>query len=111
MTNNKLRDCLTLLSLSNVINGPTRITENSVTLIDPFIVSDTCDILDSGVIPVDRHVSSHRTIYVSVRIKLPMTNNYYREVWNYKNANVTVLNNLVEEFKWADDINENVTVY
>ena len=81
-TGNHLRDCLTLLRLliSNFINEPLRITKNRVELIDPVIVSSTCDILDTGVIPVDRHVCDHTATYVSVRIKLHMSNNFYRGV-------------------------------
>ena len=78
------------------MNEPTRIAENSRTLIDPVVVSDTCDTSDSGVFPVDRLVSDHRATYVSVTIKLSMSNDYYREVWNYKNADFTALNNLVQ---------------
>ena len=106
LTNNQLRDCLTLLGLNNVINEPTLITKNSVSLSDPVIVSDTLDILDSRVIPLDRHVSDYRASYVSVRLKLPISNKYYKQVWNYKNADFTALNNLVEQFSWDDDINE-----
>ena len=46
LTKNQLRDCMPLFSLKNVINEPTRVTENSSTLIDPVIVSAAFTVLD-----------------------------------------------------------------
>ena len=42
LTNSQMKDCLTIFSLRNVLNEPTRVTINSSTLIDPVIVSDAC---------------------------------------------------------------------
>ena len=41
LTNSQLRDCLSLFSLTNVIDEPTRITYTAVTLTDPVLVSDS----------------------------------------------------------------------
>ena len=49
----QILDCLTLFNLTNVIQEPTRIFGNSNYLIDPIIVSDACQVLDSGTISVD----------------------------------------------------------
>ena len=40
-----MKDCLTIFSLKNVLNEPTRVTINLSTLIDPVIVSDACTVL------------------------------------------------------------------
>lgn len=110
MQNTQLRDCLSLFNLTNVIEEPTRVTENSSTLIDPIIVSDNCKVLDSGTMDVDEYVSDHKATYVSVEINMNLSKSYYREVWNYRNADVELLNNLVENYNWDNIINDNTTV-
>ena len=66
-TNIQLRDCLSLFNLTNVIiNEPTRIAENSSTLIDPVLVSDACTVLDSGTLTIDNTISDHKATYVSI---------------------------------------------
>ena len=39
-----------------------------------------------------------------------LTNSYFREVWNYKNADFNLLNNLIEAFNWDTIINETRSV-
>ena len=67
---------MVLFNLTNVIPEPTRVTEHSITLIDTVIVSDSCNVLDSGVIPNDPNVSDNRATYVSLRTNLSLRNNY-----------------------------------
>lgn len=110
MNNTQLRDCLSMFNLNNVITEPTRITANSVTLIDPVLVTDSCDVLNSGIIPVDAKVSDHRATYISLKINLCLSNCYYRDVWIYKHADYTTLNNLIERFNWDEIINETVSI-
>lgn len=106
----QLRDCLSLFNLANVIKEPTRITLNSSTLIDPVLVSDTCVILDSGTIQMDNEISDHKATYVCLQIPFCLSKCYYREVWNYKNANFSQLNDLIRQYNWDSDINETLTI-
>ena len=39
-----------------------------------------------------------------------MSNSYYRDIWNYKNADYDKLNNFIFQFDWDSVINDNVTV-
>ena len=39
-----------------------------------------------------------------------LTNSYFREVWNYKNADFNLLNNLIEAINWDTIINETRSV-
>ena len=81
-----------------VIDEPTRITPAALTLIDPVLVSDSCTVLDSGILNVDGNIIDHKATYVSIRINVNLSTSSYREVWKYKNADYTTLNNLIEEF-------------
>ena len=92
----QLRDCLSLFNLSNVINEPTRVAENSTILIDPVLVSDACILLDSGTLTIDDTISDQKATYASIKIFVNTTRSYYREVWNYKRADYNRLNNLTE---------------
>ena len=102
LRNVQLADCLYLFSLRNVINEPTRVSDTVSFLIDPVIVSDSGDVLDSGVVAVDNSISDHRATYLSLKIDLNLCNNYYRQVWNYKHADYIRLNELIEQFNWND---------
>ena len=110
LTNLQLRDCLSLFNLTNVIKEPTRITPISSTLIDPIIVSYTCTILDSGTLTLDSEISDHKATYVCLQIPISLSQCYYRDVWNYKNANYNQLNDLIRQHDWDSDINETLTV-
>ena len=88
----------------------TRLTPNAATLIDSVLVSDSSIGLDSGTLNVDGIISDHKATYVSIRINVSLSTSYYREVWNYKNADYTTLNNQIEEFNWACIINESSSV-
>lgn len=90
-----------------MINEPTRVSDTVSSLIDPVIVSDSCDVLDSGVLAVDNSISDHRATYLSLKIDLNLCNNYYREVWNYKHADYIRLNELIELFHWNDVFDSN----
>ena len=71
----QLADCLYLSSLRNVINEPTRVGDTVSS--DPVIVSDSCDVLDSGILAVDNSISDHRATYLSLKIDLNLCNNNY----------------------------------
>ena len=73
-------------------------------------MSDSCIVLDSGILNVDEIISDHKATYVSIRINVNLSTSYYREVWNYTNSDNTTLNNLIEEFNWASIINESFSV-
>ena len=55
--NIQLRDCLSRFNLTNVINEPIRIAENSTTLMDPVLVSDACTVLDSVALTINNTIS------------------------------------------------------
>ena len=107
LTNVQLYNCLSLFNLTNVIKEPTRITPNSSTLIDPIILSDTCIILDFVTISVESEISDHKATYVCLQIPICLSQcYYYRDVWNYKNANYNHSNDLIRQ---QAEINETLT--
>ena len=105
-----MKDCLTIFSLRNVLNEPTRVTINSSTLIDPVIVSDACTVLDSGTMDVDELISDHKATYIAIQISIKISTSYYREVWNYRNADTERLNLLIRSYNWDSVINDNCAI-
>ena len=51
-----------LNSLSSIILQPTRITDNSSTLIDVILVTDSMTSLNADIIDIDSDVSDHKAI-------------------------------------------------
>ena len=105
-----MKDCLTIFSIRNVLNEPTRVTINSSILIDPVIVSDACTVLDSGTMDVDGFISDHKATYIAIQISIKISTSYYREVWNYRNANTERLNQLIRSYNWDSIINDNCAI-
>ena len=90
--------------------GCIRSTSDSVNFNRSYLLTDTCSVLDSGVIPVSDQISDHKATYVSLKIQTDLSNSYYRDIWNYKNADNNQLNNFIFQFDWDSVINDNVTV-
>ena len=83
---------------------------NSSTLIDPIIISDPCQILDSGTISVDNSVSDHKATFVSVKPKAPFNKPYFGEVLNYNNTNFEELNDKIRQYNWDHVLNDTLSV-
>lgn len=64
--NNLLSQCFDAYGFTQVINGPTRITSTSETLIDPMFVSDGVSVDKCGTINAD-HVADHQMVYCEVK--------------------------------------------
>ena len=105
-----MKDCLTIFSLRNVLNGPTRVTINSSTLIDPVIVSDACTVLDSGTMDVNEFISEHKSTFIAIQISIKISISYYREVWNYRNADTERLNQIIRSYNRDSIINDNCAI-
>ena len=69
--------------LSQLINQPTRVTEETRTLIDLFITNSEESILHSGVYPLS--ISDHNLIYAVRKISIPRSSPRYIETKSFKN--------------------------
>ena len=59
---------------------------------------------------MESEISDHKATYVCLQIPFSLSQCYYRDVWNYKNANYNQLNDLIRQHDWDSDINETLTV-
>ena len=102
--NHRLNDIMLTFNLKNVIREATRITNISSTLLDPILVSDTVNVLESSVISVENQIIDHSATVVVVRAPEKMNKTYKRDVWIYKHADYDSMNNLIKNFQWKDSL-------
>ena len=86
----ELSNILNSFNLRNVITEPTRIAENSETLIDLCIVNDIQKVNQSGVLHL--RISDHSLIYASYKIKKEKEPPIIRTVKNFQRVDNEKLN-------------------
>jgi hypothetical protein len=92
---------MTLNNLRNIITNPTRVTSNSSTLIDITVLSSSVHCFDAGIFETDRNITDHYGTYVHVKTDFMLEEPYKRRIWEYKKANFTLLNELIESTDWS----------
>ncbi|CAG2220419.1 unnamed protein product [Mytilus edulis] len=75
---------------------------NTPVLLDPILVSDSCDVYDSHVIQIDRTYSDHdgTIIFLNNLGRLQNNTTYKRMIWDYRNADFDKCNELIATFDW-----------
>ena len=92
------------------VNEPTRITENTATILDQF-VSNLYDILhDVHVLPPVSH-NDHCTISAKLKFKTHKSSAYKRFVWLYEQADFCGFRTALQQFNWdicfeGNDVND-----
>ena len=59
---------------------------------------------------VDEFINDHKATYIAIQISSKISTSYYREVWNYKNADTERLNQLMRSYDWDSIINDNFAI-
>ena len=96
----KLFDIMRLNDLKNMITEPTRTFNTRQSFLDPVLVSDNCNVLESYVIQVDRKYSDHEATIVCIKVPLKSINTNKRLVWDYRNADFEMCNKCTSSFNW-----------
>ena len=89
---NKLVELSESRNVDQLIKEPTRYNDNSESLLDLIFCYAPCLIMDSGVTSPLSNLD-HCTIFCKLNIKSYKQYAYYCEVWDYKTADFTELNN------------------
>ena len=110
----ELLNILNSLSLRNVITEPTRIAENSETLIDLCIVNEIQKVNQSGVLHLG--ISDHSLIYASYKVKKEKKPPIIRTVKNFQRVDNEKLNTELSLAPWSvcsvfDDIDDCVAAW
>ena len=98
----KFLDLIEVFQFDQIITQPTRITQNSETLIDVALTNSPENIANSGVLHVG--ISDHSLIYICRKISFIKSQPKLVESRNYKNYNPGYLNedldNLLNQYTW-----------
>lgn len=86
--------------LTNNIHEATRTTDTTNTLIDPILKSTDLVSLHSGVINTDNTLSDHKATYIFLKTGIIKSKCYIRKICDYKNADITRLNTIIENTDW-----------
>ena len=90
-------DLFTSYGFTQIIDIPTRVTNDTISLIDLFFADSTEDIICHGTLP---RISDHDGIVASYNIELnrPKTNS--KTVYDYANTDVVGLVNFIKSFNF-----------
>ena len=92
----KYTDCLKKCGLYQIINEPTRISNQSSTIIDHIVVSDNEKIFQCGVLPTG--FSDHYVIYCTRKVnKICINNENVVESRSLRNYSDVALNELIHK--------------
>lgn len=83
-----------------MIIEPTRTCSTRRSLLDPVLVSDNCNVLESYVMQVDRKYSDHEATIVYLKVPLKSINAHKRLVWDYRNADFETCYECISSFNW-----------
>ena len=103
-------------AMSQVINEPTHILDNSKSCIDLIFTSQPNMIMDSGVHPSLHSNCHHQIIYAKFDLKVFYPPPYERTVWHFSRANSDHIKKAINLFDWESslnnlDVNEQVSVF
>ena len=92
-----LRNLLLLNSMINIISEPTR----QQAILDPIIIPDDMEYLDSGIIVNTADISDHNATYILLSYHYEVQPSFERKVWLYKRANFDLLSQYIDMFDWT----------
>ena len=92
-----LRNFLLLNPKINIISEPTR----QQAILDPIIIPDDMEYLDSGIIVNTADISDHNATYILLPYHYEAQSSFERKVWLYKRANFDLLSQYIDLFDWT----------
>ena len=100
----ELDDLLDSLNMSQVINQPTHVRQNTHSCIDLIITDQPNLIVDSGVHPSLHQNCQHDIIYGVDNLQIPSPPTFKRSVWKYHEANVELLKSDLNSVNWDGEL-------
>ena len=109
MFDHKLNDTAQILDLSQVINEPTRVTNNTENLRDLIFTSNKNIVLNSGVLSSFGKLD-HFPIFIELELVPPIHNitESFISIWDYHNMDSTLLTNILINTNWTSIMNTDI---
>ena len=93
-----------LFNLKNVIEKPRRVTDHSRTLLDPIIVSDTINFVNSDVFKLPDNVSDHDASVVTIQCSKNISRSFKREIWQHQKNYYEKFEEILNEINWNEKL-------
>jgi len=87
-----------------VINKPTRISGNTITLLDPIILSDALNCNYSDVLIIPRHISDHDAAIAFIKCPKATSKSFTREIWLYDQTDYVRFNQMLTDINWNETL-------
>ena len=81
------------------INSPTRVTENSSTILDQFLTNIPDAVVDTNVL-APLSTNDHSTITLTLSFKKQKSKAYNRLIWLYNSADFEGMNKHIQNYNW-----------
>ena len=101
--NNKLLDLVNIFNLKNVIDKPTRISGNTIILLDPIILSETLNCNYSDVVKTPRYISDHDAAIAFIKCPTATSESFTRDIWLYDQADFVRFNQMLTAINWNEN--------
>jgi hypothetical protein len=88
----------------NVIDKPTRVTENYSTLLDSIILSDCLNSIYSDVINIPQNISDHDAAVAYIDCPKGNSTTFKREIWQYDKIDIEKFDKNINDIDWNDKI-------
>ena len=113
--NNPLTHMFEAYNFLQLIDEPTRITNNSVSLLDPIFVASVCDVVKSSVLDMD-NISDHKLVYCELALKTPKKGNKLVTFRDFRNFNHNIFLQELYDLPWyrifqTRDINTKIKIF
>jgi hypothetical protein len=98
--------------LFKIINKPTHVDKHAsnISLLDPILITDSIQAIDSYAIEIDRKISDHDVTYVTIKYGFSNQKTYQRTVWDYKKGDYTLMKQQIIDKNWEKLINDELDV-
>ena len=101
---------------SQLVNKPTDCANGSSSCIDLIFTSNTNLVTDNGVDPTLYKTCHHNLIFGKISSNIPLQPPFYRDIWDYKRANVEMIQKAITDYNWKrafsnSSVNENVRFF
>ena len=94
---------MNIFNLKNVIDKPTRISGNTITLLDPIILGDTLNCNYSDVVKTPRYISDHDPAIAFIKCSTATSKSFTRDIWLYDQADFVRFNQMLTAINWNEN--------
>ena len=107
-----VNDVVMVNGLVNIIDKPTHFDKHTgnISLLDPILITDSIQIIDSDTITIDRRISNHDETYVIFKCGFSDQKTFQHTIWDDKMGDYTLMRQRIIDTNWETLINDELDV-